>query len=151
MSPHQTVLNPRTRDALADLALACRIARRVIAREGRIADPAMRERLEDAAAHLNRLDLYPHPINISRVAVYHAPWFFTMRHNRGFIGVAMRNRLLFHQHPLTVPDHVLRHELCHIWQMQHRPLRMPMSFLNRKRGYWDNPYEVEARRAMDAS
>jgi hypothetical protein len=37
------------------------------------------------------------------------------------------------------------HELCHVWQMQHHPLAMPLSYLYR--GYRDNPNEVEARLA----
>jgi hypothetical protein len=40
------------------------------------------------------------------------------------------------------------HELCHVWQMQHRPLRMPLSYL---RGYASNRYELEARGAVERS
>ena len=40
----------------------------------------------------------------------------------------------------------MAHELCHVWQMQHHPLRMPLSYL--RLGYADNPYEVEARRSV---
>ena len=40
----------------------------------------------------------------------------------------------------------MAHELCHVWQMQHRPLRMPLSYV--LRGYEDNPYEREAREAV---
>ena len=46
-------------------------------------------------------------------------------------------------------DDLVCHELCHVWQMQHRPLRMPLSYL--VRGYARNPYEVEARRAVEAT
>ncbi len=31
--------------------------------------------------------------------------------------------------------------------MQHRPLRMPLSYL--LSGYWDNPYERQARAAVE--
>jgi hypothetical protein len=41
------------------------------------------------------------------------------------------------------------HELCHVWQMQHRPLRMPLSYL--RHGYARNPYEEEARQAVAVS
>jgi hypothetical protein len=41
------------------------------------------------------------------------------------------------------------HELCHVWQMQHRPLRMPLSYL--LAGYWDNPYERQARAAVEVT
>jgi len=37
------------------------------------------------------------------------------------------------------------HELCHVWQMQHHPVAMPLSYLTR--GYEQNPNEVQARLA----
>ena len=37
------------------------------------------------------------------------------------------------------------HELCHVWQMQHHPVAMPLSYLTQ--GYADNPNEVQARLA----
>jgi hypothetical protein len=43
-------------------------------------------------------------------------------------------------------DDLLTHELCHVWQMQHHPVRMPLSYLG---GYEGNPYEAEARRAVE--
>ena len=43
-------------------------------------------------------------------------------------------------------DDLLTHELCHVWQMQHKPLRMPLSYL---RGYARNPHELEARHAVE--
>ena len=42
-------------------------------------------------------------------------------------------------------EELLCHELCHVWQMQHHPVRMPLSYV--VRGYARNPYELEARRA----
>ena len=45
-------------------------------------------------------------------------------------------------------DDLVTHELCHVWQMQHHPLGMPLSYL---RGYASNPYELEARRAVEQS
>ena len=49
--------------------------------------------------------------------------------------------------PETVSsDDLVTHELCHVWQMQHHPLRMPLSYLG---GYEHNPYETEARRAVN--
>ena len=41
---------------------------------------------------------------------------------------------------------LVTHELCHVWQMQHRPMRMPLSYL---RGYAGNRYELEARDAVE--
>ncbi len=36
-----------------------------------------------------------------------------------------------------------------MWQMQHRPLRMPLSYL--RAGYAGNPYEAQARAAVEAT
>ena len=46
-------------------------------------------------------------------------------------------------------EDLLCHELCHVWQMQHHPVRMPLSFV--RHGYEGNRYELEARRATRAS
>ncbi len=43
-------------------------------------------------------------------------------------------------------DDLVVHELCHVWQMQHAPIRMPLSYLL---GYERNPFEREARRAVE--
>jgi hypothetical protein len=45
------------------------------------------------------------------------------------------------------PDDLVVHELCHVWQMQHRPIAMPLSYV--RRGYTNNPYEREARAAVE--
>jgi len=45
------------------------------------------------------------------------------------------------------PDDLVVHELCHVWQMQHRPLAMPLSYL--RTGYENNVYEREARAAVE--
>ena len=42
-------------------------------------------------------------------------------------------------------EDLVTHELCHVWQMQHRPLRMPLSYLGT--GYAANQYERQARAA----
>jgi hypothetical protein len=46
-----------------------------------------------------------------------------------------------------VSDDLIVHEVCHVWQMQHRPLAMPLSYL--REGYAANRYEVEAREAVE--
>ncbi len=106
------------------------------------------ERLHEAADHLNGLDLYPRPLNVKKVRVHHAPWFFTMKHNKKYCGFAMHNRILFKEPLDKVSEEVLRHELCHVWQMQNHPFKMPLSYLNYRRGYWNNPYEIEACNSM---
>ena len=49
----------------------------------------------------------------------------------------------------SVSDDLIVHELCHVWQMQHHPIAMPLSYL--WRGYANNPNEVEARARQAAS
>jgi hypothetical protein len=39
------------------------------------------------------------------------------------------------------------HELCHVWQMQHHPVSMPLSYV--AEGYAHNRHEIEARRAVE--
>ncbi|MEI7759482.1 MAG: hypothetical protein WCJ67_01795 [Thermoleophilia bacterium] len=48
-----------------------------------------------------------------------------------------------------VSDDLITHELCHVWQMQHRPFQMPLSYL--ATGYSANPYERQARAAAAAT
>jgi hypothetical protein len=105
--------------------------------------------LAGAKARLDRLDLYPRPVRIERVRVLHLPWLFRAPWFRRFDGYAAWPLILLRQ-PLgeTSPD-LLCHELCHVWQMQHHPVRMPLSYL--RTGYESNPYELEARRAVDAT
>ena len=46
-------------------------------------------------------------------------------------------------------DDLIVHELCHVWQSQHRMVRMALSYL--WQGYQDNRHEVEARYAAAAT
>ena len=74
-----------------------------------------------------------------------APWLFRLPVLRRFHGYATW-RVVFVRAPLeAVPLRLVVHELCHVWQMQHHPLRMPLSYL--RTGYRANPYEREARAA----
>ncbi|MGL6280249.1 MAG: hypothetical protein ACRC50_11925 [Gaiella sp.] len=43
-------------------------------------------------------------------------------------------------------DDLVTHELCHVWQLQHKPLALVVSYA--LAGYWNNPFEVQARRAV---
>ena len=101
------------------------------------------ERLRAAAAHLNATGLYRTPIDPARVRVVHAPWFFRLPGMRRFDGYALPECILLRRPLAEAPDGLLRHELCHVWQMRRRGPLMPLSYL--VRGYWDNPYEREAR------
>ncbi len=86
-------------------------------------------------------------MRIDHVRVFVAPWFFRLPWFRRFDGHAFHFGMLLRSD--TASDDLIAHELCHVWQMQHRPVRMPLSYL--VRGYWNNPYEVQARAAAAAT
>ena len=102
--------------------------------------------LRRAKARLDRLDLYPAPVRIGRVRILHVPWLFRLPGFRRFRGYEVGPLILIRRPLHEVSDDLLVHELCHVWQDQHRRLRMWLSYLYR--GYRDNPHEVEARRAV---
>ena len=103
------------------------------------------EALVRAKARLDRLDLYPRPVAIDHVYVVSARWLFSLPWFRRFDGYTMWNLILLRSPRLAADEDLVCHELCHVWQMQHHPVRMPLSYL--RLGYADNPYEEEARRA----
>ncbi len=109
---------------------------------------ARRLALARAQARLDALDLYPRPVGIRFVRVLVAPWLFRLPWFRRFDGYALHGTILLRAEP-GADDDLLCHELCHVWQMQHRPVAMPLSYL--ATGYARNPYEAEARRAVDAT
>lgn len=73
------------------------------------------------------------------------PWVFRLPWFRRFDGYAAWWTILLRSRALLADEHLVAHELCHVWQMQHHPVRMPLSYLFR--GYAGNPYEAEARAA----
>jgi hypothetical protein len=91
------------------------------------------------------LDWYPRPVRIDRVRIVVTPWLFRLPWFRRFDGYAVHRAILLRH--VESPDDLVVHELCHVWQMQHRPLRMPLSYL--LSGYWNNPYERQARAAVE--
>ena len=113
-----------------------------------LTDPAARAALGRAKARLDRLALYPRPVGIDRVRVLVWPWLFRLPWLRRFDGYAAWNTVLLREPVETAGDDLVTHELCHVWQMQHRPLQMPLSYL---RGYAQNPSEAEARRAVNGT
>ncbi len=98
-----------------------------------------------AKARLDRLDLYPRPVRIGHVRVLNTPWLFRLPGFRRFRGYEFATLILLAMPLAEAPDDLIVHELCHVWQFQHKPLGMPLSYLHR--GYRNNPHEVEARRA----
>jgi len=101
-------------------------------------------RLVRAKARLDLLDWYPAPVRVERVSIRVAPRLFRLPWLRRFDGYALHRRILLRH--ADAPDDLIVHELCHVWQMQQHPLRMPLSYL--RTGYRRNPYEREARAAV---
>ena len=111
-------------------------------------DAERREALAAAKARLDRLDLYPRPVSLRGVRIVVSPWLFRLPWFRRFDGYATHWLILLRGRRFVGDRGLVTHELCHVWQMQHHPLRMPLSYL--LTGYEGNPYEREARRAADA-
>lgn len=97
-----------------------------------------------AKARLDRLDWYPTPVRIDRVHVVVAPWFFRLPYLRRFDGYTWPRLILVRSREAS--DDLLTHELCHVWQLQHKPVALVVSYL--LAGYWRNPFEVQARKAV---
>jgi hypothetical protein len=100
-----------------------------------------------AKARLDRLDWYPRPVRVEKARLLHAPWFFRLPWLRRFDGFALHGTMLFRD--ADPPEDLVVHELCHVWQMQHHPVVMPLSYL--LQGYMNNRYEREARAAVEVS
>ena len=108
---------------------------------------AARGALARARARLEPLALYPRPIREdARIVVL--PLFFRLPRLRRYRGYALvRTILLRHPPGQGASDDLVTHELCHVWQMQHRPLHMIWTYLTTR--YRENPYEREARGAVE--
>jgi hypothetical protein len=109
--------------------------------------PEHRAALQRAKARLDRLDLYPRPVRINRTRIVVAPWFFRLPFLRRYHGYALVRMILLRR--ADASDDLITHELCHLWQMQHHPLHMPLAYFRHR--YRTNPYEVEARAAVAAT
>ena len=101
--------------------------------------------LAQAKARLDRLDLYPLPVRIERVRVFTVPAFFRLPCFRRYRGYALHRTILL-RGAVGASEDLLTHELCHVWQMQHLPVRMPLTYMRTR--YRDNPFEREARAAV---
>ena len=106
-------------------------------------DTEKRDALGRAKARLDRLAFYPRPVSLRGVRVFVVPPLFRLPWFRRFDGYALHRTILLRSRELLADGDLVAHELCHVWQMQHHPLRMPLSYL--LVGYEDNPYEREAR------
>jgi hypothetical protein len=111
--------------------------------------PAERAALAAAKARLDRLSLYPAPVDVSRVRILHVPRLFDLPWFRRFDGYEA-GPFIFLRRPIEQSsEDLVVHELCHVWQSQHRFVRMALSYL--WEGYRDNRHEVEARYAAAAT
>jgi len=90
-------------------------------------------------------------VRIECVRVRVAPWLFRIPGFRRFRGYATRRNIWLKRPALD--SRLIVHELCHVWQLQHEPLRVwlsyasPSTFSRDRRAYRANRYEAEARRA----
>ncbi len=108
-----------------------------------------RDALERARRRLHPLRLYPRPVGTRHVRVLTVPFLFRLPRMRRYDGYALPGTILLRDRPGegTADDDLVCHELCHIWQMQHRALSVFWAWLTTP--YEQNPYEVEARTAVE--
>ena len=104
-------------------------------------------RLTVAKARLDRLDWWSRSVRVDRVRIFTTPWFFRLPGMRRFDGYALYGVILLRSRDAS--EDLVTHELCHVWQLQHRPLRVPLSYL--RTGYAANGYERQARAAVAAT
>ena len=108
-------------------------------------DPAKRQALARAKQQLDRVSLYPRPVSLRGVRIWVVPWLFRLPWFRRFDGYTAWWTILLRSRAHLADEQLVAHELCHVWQLQHHPVRMPLSYL--LQGYAENPYEDEAREA----
>jgi hypothetical protein len=108
--------------------------------------PRERALLLAAKARLDLLDLYPRPVSLRRVRILSTPWLFRVPGFRRFHGYEAGPLILVRRPLDRVSEDLVVHELTHVWQHQHRPVRMWLSYL--WQGYRDNEHEVQAREAV---
>ena len=94
-----------------------------------------------AKARLDTLDYYPEPVRIERVRIFVAPWFFRIPGFRRYHGYAFWRTILLKS--ADTSDDLVTHELCHVWQGQHRALHMALEA-------HDHPVQVEPVRDRGA-
>ena len=111
-------------------------------------EPVKRDALARAKARLDTTSLYPTPVSLRGVRIWVVPWLFRLPWFRRFDGYSAWWTILVRSRSLLADERLVAHELCHVWQMQHHPIRMPLSYL--LHGYAGNPYEREARDASVA-
>ena len=101
-----------------------------------------RQHLERARRRLETLDFHPAPVRMGRVRIVQTPWLFRIPGFRRFAGYEAGALILIRKPLGEVSNDLITHELCHVWQDQHRRIYMWLSYL--WQGYRDNEHEVEA-------
>ena len=76
----------------------------------------------------------------------HSPWLFRIPGFRRFRGYEVGPLILLKMPLAQAPEDLVVHELCHVWQDQHRRAYMWLSYL--WQGYRDNEHELQAREAV---
>ena len=112
--------------------------------------------LEAARSRLEPLALYRRPIRRD-VRVVTWPWLFELPPMRRYVAYAFIRTIALRSTPDAIVarsgrdalERLLVHEMCHIWQFQHHPVKMTLALLRYR--YRDNPFEREARRAANAA
>jgi hypothetical protein len=101
-------------------------------------------RLVEAKRHLDRLHLYPKPVDISRVRIV------VVDDDVNYNGYVLSPRRIY-LHPKCEQDEafafmVIAHELTHVWQMQHYGWLRTLwkDYKDRRRMGLLNPLELEA-------
>ena len=110
---------------------------------------AERKAIARAKVRLDRLSLYPAPVDVRRVRILHVPRLFVLPWFRRFDGYEAGPLILLRDRLEETSEDLVVHELCHVWQSQHRLVRLALSYL--WEGYRDNRHEVEARYATEAT
>ena len=108
-----------------------------------------RSQLARAQRRLASLELYPDSVRMRHVRVLHTPWFFRVPGVRRFRGYELGPLILVRDPVDVVDNDLVVHELCHVWQDQHRRVYMWASYL--WQGYCNNEHEREARHAAAAT
>ena len=103
--------------------------------------------LKRAKQRLDRLDFRPRPVRLDHVRILHVPWLFRLPWFRRFQGYEMGPLILIRKPLRHTSDDLITHELCHVWQDQHRRTYMWASYL--WQGYRNNEHEIEARQAAE--
>src|SRR4051812_40337234 len=126
-------------------SLAAAMARGLLPRPSAVERAAIAR----AKARLDRLDLYPRPVDVARVRVLHAPWLFALPGFRRFVGYEA-GPLIFLPRRLAKTHEVrLARVLCHVGQPQPGMVRVALPSLGEV--YEHNRHEIEARYAAAAT